>query len=539
LTYEDIANGFKMQYPYDWNKTYYKLNASISTVVFVPLAQNTTDRFLENLGVTVEPLPAENITLDQYARSAIEQLKLFIPEFNVVTSPKETMLGGVPAYNITYTQELPSTVDKIIFVQIWAIKYDRAYTIGYAENESLFNRNIDKVQKMIDSFSFLPSQQTAPFLTKNGKTEDQLGSSNVTGSETNATALSDFITYENLIYGIRIQYPYNWITREDILDIQTQEYTRNDDFYRVVNFIPSENGLEDSPFGIGVGIERLSFQESTMTEYIQESIDLLKYPDPDDFRIIELNMNSSVGGKPAFKYIFSYLENNIKQMYLQIGTIIAGKVYYIYFSAPEQEFSQYLPTIEKMIDSVKIVPTDKPPAPPSVNKAVKFLTYENSTLGIRKQYPSDSKLEVPENISYGVGFALPDEESPDLFYDTLSVEVIPLPYAVSGSAFIDVYVPIWVSGAKGNLTNFDLTKSKVTTLDDSPGQKLEYTYTDKNALALTRELRIFAVEDNILYHIGYEPRSLSSYYDHIPIIQKMIESFEILDMKRMLHVEVF
>ena len=328
------------------------------------------------------------------------------------------MLGGVPAYNITYTQELPSTVDKIIFVQIWAIKYDRAYTIGYAENESLFNRNIDKVQKMIDSFSFLPSQQTAHFLTKNGKTEDQLGSSNVTGSETNATALSNFITYENPIYGIRIQYPYNWITREDILDIQT---------------------LEDSPFGIGVGIERLSFQESTMTEYIQESIDLLKYPDPDDFRIIELNMNSSVGGKPAFKYIFSYLENNIKQMYLQIGTIIAGKVYYIYFSAPEQEFSQYLPTIEKMIDSVKIVPTDKPPAPPSVNKAVKFLTYENSTLGIRKQYPSDSKLEVPENISYGVGFALPDEESPDLFYDTLSVEVIPLPYAVSGSAFIDVY----------------------------------------------------------------------------------------------------
>ena len=53
LTYEDIANGFKMQYPYDWNKIYYKLNASISTVVFVPLAQNTTDRFLENLGVTV------------------------------------------------------------------------------------------------------------------------------------------------------------------------------------------------------------------------------------------------------------------------------------------------------------------------------------------------------------------------------------------------------------------------------------------------------------------------------------------------------
>ena len=139
---------------------------------------------------------------------------------------------------------------------------------------------------------------------------------------------------------------------------------------------------------------------------------------------------------------------------------------------------------------------------------------------------------------YGIGFALPDEVS-DLFYDTLFVEVIPLPYAVSESAFIDEYVPIWVSWAKGNLTNFNLTKSTATTLDDSPAQRLEYTYLDKDALALTRELRIFAVEDNILYHIGYEPRSLSSYYDHILIIQKMIESFEILDTKRMPHVEVF
>jgi len=175
----------------------------------------------------------------------------------------------------------------------------------------------------------------------------------------------------------------------------------------VVDFISSENSSGDRSFGIGVGIERLPFQESTMTEYVQESVDLLKYPflnssmlsestieeiiDLYNFSIVELDTNSSLGGRPAFRYIFSYLEDDIKQTHLQNGTIISGKLYYIYSSAPEQKFSQYLPIIEKMIDSVEIVPTDKPPALPSVNKAVKFLTYENSTLGIRMQYPSDSK----------------------------------------------------------------------------------------------------------------------------------------------------
>jgi hypothetical protein len=39
-----------------------------------------------------------------------------------------------------------------------------------------------------------------------------------------------------------------------------------------------------------------------------------------------------------------------------------------------------------MLDTLEIVHTNKPPAPPSVNDK-EFLTYENSTLGIKMQYP--------------------------------------------------------------------------------------------------------------------------------------------------------
>ena len=64
-------------------------------------------------------------------------------------------------------------------------------------------------------------------------------------------------------------------------------------------------------------------------------------------------------------------------------------------------------------------------------------------------------------------------------------------------------------------------------LDDSPVQVLEYTYVDKNIPELESEIKglsIFAIENNILYHVGYESRFSSTYYDHLPVIQRMIES---------------
>jgi hypothetical protein len=99
LTYEDTARGFIMQYPFDWNKTDYP--PTIPIVGFMSPAQNTTDRTFENMIVVVELLPTQNITLDQYSHSVIEQLGLDSPELDVISPPKETMLGGAPAYNMT------------------------------------------------------------------------------------------------------------------------------------------------------------------------------------------------------------------------------------------------------------------------------------------------------------------------------------------------------------------------------------------------------------------------------------------------------
>jgi hypothetical protein len=48
-----------------------------------------------------------------------------------------------------------------------------------------------------------------------------------------------------------------------------------------------------------------------------------------------------------------------------------------------------------------------------------------------------------------------------------------------------------------------------------------------------------SMSNNNLFHIGYEARVPSAFYDHIPIIQKMIDSFEVLTKSGISNSETF
>jgi hypothetical protein len=513
LTYEDTARGFIMQYPSDWNKTDYP-----PTIGFISPAQNATDKFFESIIVTSYSLPIQNVTLDQLSHSLIEELSLKFHEFDVLSPPKETMLGAVPAYNLTYTFTPPEDLDppmvaKPLVMQIWTVKDDKVYSISYVRAEGRINSDIDNVaKKMIGSFELLPSRQIST----------SEGPRTVPGNATmiNQTG-NNYLTYFNSTYGVQIGYPRNW---------KVSEYPTFD--YGIAYIFPdSENETT-----LDLGAERLPYKEIALDGYLESRLD---FSTP--LNLSESNTNTTtLAGRPAYKLVYYELPfSNDSRKVMEIGAIIDGRVYQATYSTSPDRFLENLPTIQRILDTLKIVPTDKPPVPPSVNDRG-FLMYENSTLGIKMQYPSGSEILRKtvlddEDVPYDVGFRLPDEKHPESSYDVLFVEVIPLPYAynVSESVYIDEYVPVWVSGAKESLTDFNLTKSRITTLDDSPAQVLEHTHFSPELEGEIKGLNVFAVKDNILYHIGYESTDPLAYYDHIPIIQKMIESFEILDTKGM------
>ena len=74
------------------------------------------------------------------------------------------------------------------------------------------------------------------------------------------------------------------------------------------------------------------------------------------FKLLELNTNSSIlAGKPAYTIIGTYQKPPFGlQQLMEIGTIIGDKAYSIQYIADAPRYTDYLPTVQKMIESLVI-----------------------------------------------------------------------------------------------------------------------------------------------------------------------------------------
>ncbi len=154
-----------------------------------------------------------------------------------------------------------------------------------------------------------------------------------------------FKLYENPTYGIQIQYPFNWRVDEGDVD-------SDDNVTDIVSFVAliGNDSETDGP-SLYISIDDAS--SSNLNEYLTTTI--IDYNDTEDFEVIESNTNGILGGKPAYKLVFTDVDDDdIDYENMEIGTIIGDKVYFAKYEAEEAQYSDYLPTIQKMIDSLKI-----------------------------------------------------------------------------------------------------------------------------------------------------------------------------------------
>jgi serine/threonine-protein kinase len=80
----------------------------------------------------------------------------------------------------------------------------------------------------------------------------------------------------------------------------------------------------------------------------------LKRSNP-DLNVLE-STSTTIAGKPAHKIVFSAIDNKeVKRKAMQVWTVIGNKAILITYKAEPDKFSSYLPTIERMIDSFKVI----------------------------------------------------------------------------------------------------------------------------------------------------------------------------------------
>lgn len=146
--------------------------------------------------------------------------------------------------------------------------------------------------------------------------------------------------YSNPHFGIEMQYPSDWVK----LDL-----SGNRSSYLLVTF--------GSPIGGPVGslniIAENGASNLTYSGFIAENIKNLKQSG----KIQDLNYSSpsSLAGHPAHKIVYTTISpRGISFKTLQIFSLVGNTAYFITYAAPSEYYSFHLPTIQTMINSIRL-----------------------------------------------------------------------------------------------------------------------------------------------------------------------------------------
>jgi hypothetical protein len=159
---------------------------------------------------------------------------------------------------------------------------------------------------------------------------------------------SVFKTYENSTYGIRMQYPSDW------KKVEPSQVSQASNFNIIVGFISPKESVSDTspPAALSIGIHNLSSsQDITPDQYTDTHINSIRK----QTNLLESNATALKGNSSnnlAHKVVYI---NSEGQKIMQVWTVKGDKAYHITYAANETRYTDYLPPIQKMINSFEIV----------------------------------------------------------------------------------------------------------------------------------------------------------------------------------------
>jgi hypothetical protein len=319
---------------------------------------------------------------------------------------------------------------------------------------------------------------------------------------------STFLTYQNPSYGIRIQYPFNWYTEENP--------SFSDDGDTVVSF--SSSYEEYSYYSSILAIEVEDAQDEPLEEILNEAVDSAKSYTA--IQLIESKLNAMLAGHSSYKLVYTVTKDGTSYQSLEVGTIINHKIYRIAYHTETAKYSDYLPVIQKMIDSFEIVgviPNN-------------FSVYQNPNFGIGIHYLSDWDFEEGEEIKENIADIITFSKNATKFSTRVAINYLPI------SVTLDEYLKKVIDNHDNDYTDFEAVESNTnSTLADRPAYSLTYSSkfkadeedeNDRQNETTAKSMEIGTIIGNKVYFLVFDAEA-TKYNDYLPVIQKMIDSFKI------------
>jgi len=360
-TYTNSAFNLTVQYPPTWGVMELKANpysyptevprSSPVAVILSPL-EKESDKFQEKVLIGVQNLLPSRMTLQEYTKSSLSSYRNQSDTFKILESGPTT-LAGQPAHKIVFTDDSVNG-SKLKKIQVWTVlNNSKAYVITFGSEESKYADYLPQVQNILSSFRI------------------------TTDIDNNNTREQGNLTFDDPMFGIKLQYPSSWTKIQPGLPIDNRA------FVFIVSFnsprpsisIPENNSSSNSnssssfsPATISIGINDVSrfisgmtndssSSNKTSTNVGNRNVTLVEYTSKQIEHIRQLGAQlrstsqTTIAGLPAHK-IYYLVDKDL--LIIQAWTLNEGKAYHIVLSANDPEtFVANLPVFYEVGQSMQ------------------------------------------------------------------------------------------------------------------------------------------------------------------------------------------
>ena len=172
---------------------------------------------------------------------------------------------------------------------------------------------------------------------------------NASAQETSRNENSNFRTFENIRFGLRMLYPSDWSVTQVKSTLSPNASTNAVAFFKA----PIESLSDMYQENFIINMKGPSPDYLTLRDYTENSLNTFR--NMPNIRLLQ-SLPNTLAGLPAHMVVYSKNSEGIDIQKMQIWTIVDNDTAYVVtFGAEQTQFSRYLPAVEQMINSIQII----------------------------------------------------------------------------------------------------------------------------------------------------------------------------------------
>jgi hypothetical protein len=371
--------------------------------------------------------------------------------------------------------------------------------------------------------------------------------------------VTDLRTYENTGFGISMQYPAVW----GAVELKSTPLDNRFPGSSIAIFTaPSENATDTFRERGLLSIQdfssagNVSAENMTLAKYTNGSLSSYRNM-PDHVTILESNA-TILAGQPAHRIVFKEDLQNQPFKKIQVWTVKDNKSYLITFSTQEPRYDDYLPSIERMTNSLKIDATQASDTnatsipttglanfgPASTGLIYPNFNFSEDSAGIKMQYPSNwTKVQPGAPLDNRKFVILVSFIPPPIYNNGTSRTADTSASLPSLHVGIHDLRPSGVSSPSNNLTleEYSALQTNSVSRQDSkilesgnialgglPGHEISYTHdaNDNSGKGENRTLQMWALKNDKAYHFIYTANS-DFFSQYLPTARDTVNSLQL------------